>query len=78
METSSEIEMVNEVSRLKNKIVITITDRVYCLNKYDKVLVLKQGEVLEYGTYDELMKNKTSALYKLTRKPSTKLEKIAK
>lgn len=78
METSSEIEMVNEVSRLKNKIVITITDRVYCLNKYDKVLVLKQGEVLEYGTYDELMKNKTSALYKLTRKPSTKLERIAK
>ena len=37
-----------------------------------------KSEVLEYGTYDELMKNKTSALYKLTRKPSTKLERIAK
>ena len=78
METTSEVEMLNEVSKLKNKIVITITDRVYCLNKYDKVLILQEGEVLEYGTYDELMQNKTSTLYKLTRKPSIRLQRIVK
>ena len=77
LSVSTELDMVNEIVKLKNKIVITITDRAYCLNKYDKILVIKNGEVIEYGTYTELMQNKTSVYYKLTRRPSTKLEKIS-
>ena len=77
LSVSTELDMVNEITKLKNKIVITITDRAYCLNKYDKILVIKDGNVIEYGTYNELMQKKTSVFYKLTRRPSTRLEKIS-
>lgn len=77
LSVSTELDMMNEVTKLKNRIVITITDRAYCLNKYDKILVIKNGEVIEYGEYKELMQNKTSVFYKLVRKPSQKITNIS-
>ena len=75
---SLEAELLEEVLKLKNKIIITITSKAYQLNKYDKILVVKNGEVVEFGSYDELVNNKSSYFYKMVRKPSSsKIEKIS-
>lgn len=68
---TTEAALLNEVFKLKNKIVIMLTDKVYNLVGCDKVLIYENGEVIEYGKYSELLQNKTSYLYKVMRKGST-------
>jgi len=47
----------------KDKILVLITHRVYNLKMADKILVLDQGQLVEVGHHDELMK-KEDGLYK--------------
>ena len=72
---STESQLLKEVFNLKNKAVILLTDKIYNLVGVDKVLIFENGEVTEYGKYDELLQNKTSRLHKLMRKPSSSREK---
>ena len=60
----NEKMLFDEVSRLKGKMVINITDKVYLLSNYDKILILEDGKQIEYGKYDDLMARKDSHLYK--------------
>ena len=68
---STESELLSEIFKLKNKIIILMTDKVYNLVGCDKVLIYENGEVIEYGKYSELLQDKTSRLYKVMRKSST-------
>lgn len=68
---TTENQLLKEVFKLKNKIIILMTDKIYNLVGVDKVLIYENGEVVEYGKYDELIQDKTSRLYKLIRKPSS-------
>lgn len=68
---TTENHLLKEVFKLKNKIIIIMTDKIYNLVGVDKVLIYENGEVVEYGKYDELIRDKASRLYKLVRKPST-------
>lgn len=68
---TTENYLLKEVFKLKNKIIIIMTDKIYNLVGVDKVLIYENGEVVEYGKYDELIRDKASRLYKLVRKPST-------
>lgn len=72
---STESQLLKEVFNLKNKVVILLTDKIYNLVGVDKVLIYENGEVVEYGKYDELLQNKTSRLHKLMRRPSTSRER---
>ena len=47
-----EIELLR-----KSKTIIMISHRLANLKQADKILVLDQGELVEQGTYNELMKN---------------------
>ena len=42
---------------LQNKTCIIITHRIYSLLEFDKIVVLEDGQVVEEGTHDELIKN---------------------
>ena len=71
-----ETAMINEVHKLKNKIVIIETDKPYLLNKCDKILMVENGEELEFGRYEDLIKTKSSKFYKLIKNVGSKKSKI--
>lgn len=75
---NTENELINEVFKLKNKIIIMMTDRIYSLSLCDKILILENGRVIEYGKYSELLQDKESQFYKLIKKASlSKKEKVS-
>lgn len=65
-EVSKEIEkeLYNEIHKLKNKTIIFETNDVMLLNKCDKVLIIEDGNQVEFGSYVDLIEDKTSNLYK--------------
>ena len=42
---------------LADKTAIIITHRIYGLLRFDKIIVLDNGEMTEQGTHEELMQN---------------------
>ena len=50
---------------LKEKAVILVTHQLHFLKHVDKIIVLEKGEIVEFGTYSELMSNTSGRLYML-------------
>ena len=67
----TEKEMIDAIKKLKNKIIIMLTDKVFNIVDCDKVLIYEDGMVVEYGRYNELIQDKSSYLYRLLRKSSS-------
>lgn len=58
IDADSEAAILKEIELLrKSKTIIMISHRLANLKQADKILVLDQGELVEQGTYNELMKN---------------------
>ncbi len=55
--TESQI-IANLYSYLKNKTALIITHRIFSLFNFDKIILLKDGEIAEYGTHTELLQKK--------------------
>ncbi len=51
----------------KNKTIVAVAHRLSTIIDYDLIIVLDKGQVVEQGSYDELMKNK-NIFYELIRK----------
>jgi ATP-binding cassette subfamily C (CFTR/MRP) protein 1 len=67
MKTESIIQnAINKI--LQNSTVITIAHRIKTIINYDKILVLNYGEVLEYDSPENLIKNEQSTFYELYKK----------
>lgn len=72
-----EAELLREVFKLKNKLVIILTDKVYNLTSCDKILIVEDGNAVEYGKYEDLLNDRNSQFYKLIKKSSLKKEKVS-
>ncbi|MCK9471185.1 MAG: ABC transporter ATP-binding protein [Bacilli bacterium] len=78
LDPRSEEALIEEVFELKNKITIILTDKNYNVVKCDKVLILGNGGVLEYGKVEDLLNDKASTLFSLIKKvKATKSAKIS-
>ena len=53
--------------KLRNSTVITIAHRLNTIRDCDKILVFREGKVVEVGTFDELLKSEGSELSGLAR-----------
>ena len=53
---------------LRNKTVILVTHQLQFLNKASKIVMLKDGEAVAVGTYDELIQNNTEFISFLNQK----------
>lgn len=60
-----EHDIMSEVYKLKNKITIIISNRIHNLSKCDKILVISNGKVIEYGRTEELLADKHSSYAKM-------------
>ena len=59
VDTETEEKILSNVSRIsKNITLIIATHRISSAKKCDKILVLENGKVIEYGTHNKLVKNK--------------------
>lgn len=57
---------INEI--LKNSTIITIAHRIKTIINYDKILVIKDGEKLEFDSPNDLLSRNDSLFYKLYKK----------
>lgn len=59
VDTETEEKILSNISRIsKNITLIIATHRISSAKKCDKILVLEDGKVIEYGTHNKLVKNK--------------------
>jgi len=48
----------------ENKTIIAITHRLDYLNRYDKIILLEDGKIVEEGSYSELTRNSSGKFRK--------------
>ncbi len=65
LDPTSEKEILEEFFKLKNKIMIIASNRIVTLAKCDKILILNEGKVVEYGNASDLMANSRSTYSKM-------------
>lgn len=59
VDTKTEIDIQNSLMEItKNKTVIVIAHRLSTIVKADKIIVLKDGQIQEIGSHNQLLKNK--------------------
>ena len=65
LDSVTEEAIMNEFYKLKNKISIVITSRINTVVKCDKILIISNGRVVEYGTVEELLSRRNSTFAKM-------------
>ena len=58
-------ETLNNI--IVNRCVIIIANKLKTLKNSNKIYVLQNGQIVQYGKHDQLIKNKESHYYKLTQ-----------
>ena len=60
IDQKTSIEIEQEILNIENTTKITVTHKLIeqVLRKYDEILVMQNGEVVETGTFEQLMNNK--------------------
>ena len=60
LDNETEREIVNEIERLKGEVtMIVIAHRLTTLQHCDKIYELKDGQIVNSGTYNQIVSNKT-------------------
>ena len=68
LDQATEQEILNEFFKLKNKMMIIASNRISTIMKCDKVLILNEGKVVEFGRTEDLMADKRSTYSKMVEK----------
>lgn len=76
LDNVSELNIINSFDQeLKGKTIIAIAHRISTIKNYDKIIFMRQGEIVEAGSFDTLM-NKKAVFYKYVTEKSSVLEMI--
>jgi ABC-type bacteriocin/lantibiotic exporter with double-glycine peptidase domain len=60
LDNETEREIANEIERLKGEVtMIVIAHRLTTLQHCDKIYELKDGQIVNSGTYNQIVSNKT-------------------
>ena len=63
----TENEIMEEVYKLKNKIILIMSNRIHNLVNCDKIIVLNNGRILEYGKTSELLSDQKSTFARMVK-----------
>ena len=59
VDTNTEAQILGYFNKsLQDKTTIIITHRIYSRIQFDKIIVLEEGQIVEEGTHEELLKNR--------------------
>ena len=72
LDQATETKIMSEFYKLKNKMIIVVSDHITNLTKCDKILILKDGKALEYGNVNELANNPRSVYAKIMSEATRK------
>ena len=53
-----ENQIINELLKIRDRLVIIISHRMSCAKAMDQIIVLDDGQIVEIGTHSDLMYNK--------------------
>ena len=67
MSTEEKIQKALDIV-FKNSTVITVAHRIKTIINYDKILVLDKGNIMEFDTPENLLKNTNSLFFELYNK----------
>ena len=67
LDAITEDNILNEFYKLKNKISIVMSNRINNVIKCDKVLIINNGKISEYGKVEDLLSNSSSTLSKMVK-----------
>ena len=56
---------------MRGRSVITIAHRLSTIKNADLIAVMQEGRVVEFGKFNELMKNETGKFYRLVQQQQT-------
>ena len=65
LDSITEEDIMNEFFKLKNKISIVISNRMNNIVKCDKVLIISNGKIVEYGKVSDLLEQKSSSFARM-------------
>jgi ABC-type multidrug transport system fused ATPase/permease subunit len=68
LDPKAEEALLKEFCRLKNKIVILMSDKINIVANCDKVLILENSQILEYGKVHDLQQDRNSVFFRLAQK----------
>jgi subfamily B ATP-binding cassette protein MsbA len=68
---NTEKQIKYNILNNKNKINIFITHRIASAKDFDKIIVMKHGKIIEYGTHEELIRNQGEYFYLLEKTSSS-------
>jgi ABC-type multidrug transport system fused ATPase/permease subunit len=68
LDARSEDAILKEIFKLKNKMIILMSNKTYNVVNCDKILIIENEQVLEYGKVSELLQDRNSAFSKLIKK----------
>lgn len=78
LDPKHEEQIIREISKLKNKIIIIMSNKTYNIINCDKILIIDNEKVIEYGAINQLLEDKNSEFNKLIKRvKTTKSAKIS-
>ena len=71
LDHQSEKIILNTLSKIKNDFtILLVTHRFEVASLADQIIVMNEGNLVEFGNFDELMKNKDGYFYELAKTSS--------
>ena len=71
LDHQSEKIILNTLSKIKNDFtILLVTYHFEVASLADQIIVMNEGNLVEFGNFDELMKNKDSYFYELAKTSS--------
>lgn len=65
LDTATEKNILNEIMKMDDKIIMMISHRVYNIMGCNRVIVIDKGKILEEGNPHRLIEDHNSAFYKI-------------